>query len=341
MITVDVLNLLVIQQLQVDKLRLDGYQGQLLKPKILLLTKVAWRLPFNDHHEVFYPDPELSVFVIAWFVAYNHAGLKWCPVVILLCDALRTLMHAKGSTDTVASAVAVIEACSPEWSPCICIQNKAWCALRKNGSSERNVPFEHSSETISFMLCGVSKFEGASHVRSAVKVLPTRVHEQQLRGAKCSCCGSLGSIVYDCAVFAITCNGIKGIVKIAPLCCTLTGDLVIDMNFGHGLRCSNAELQLCERSSQSCSVAPVCFAHAVKLAHILSSFHRCDGRWLCDPGLCPTECLLDCEIGAVWVKPDLLALCPKVCDCRKRGTVRPNLTACPFQVHHHVLRQLL
>lgn len=203
--------LLPTQQPHINQLPTHGHHGHMLEPQIRLIPKPMRRLHFPGHDDVFNPDAEIAVLVIARLVG-QHIPRRERDLAVLnpRADANGPLVHVEVRPHAVPGAVAVIEALLPQELASEGVEREAGRALGEDGGVEGDDAFQ--DEGVGFALHGRwgAEVHGARRVGRAVEVLGAGIAEVDGFGVDGGAAAWLGFVVDDGGVGAGGGDGVEG-----------------------------------------------------------------------------------------------------------------------------------
>ena len=169
------------QQRQINQILVDRRKSQRFEAEESTLS--SGNLAGFDQHQILDPDAISPGLVIAWLVGQDHPRQQFLLASGLsarcLGDPLRPFVDREEAADTVAGAMGIIEARSPQMLAGEAIELAAGRPLRKSGAGERDMALQDAGEAI--LLLG-GRFAGADpdgpgDIGRPIGILPARIDQ--------------------------------------------------------------------------------------------------------------------------------------------------------------------
>lgn len=226
----------------------------------------------HAHDDILDADAELAVLVVAWLIRNAHAWLKLH--FIAAADAIRTLVHVQVAANTMASAVLVVEASSPE----VLARQDIHIAASNGAISRPSDPLEvecaEKHACIGLFLEGgrfaATEVSRASNIGCAIEILTTRVEKVDFTVIERHASILLGLVVDDCTVGTDRADSVKGWTAMV-----LTVSTELIEVFSAGVLSQSVALfaklliKVSEVFHDCCAIPDVSLAHAFLLDFIL------------------------------------------------------------------------
>src|SRR5262245_6415958 len=155
---------------------IEGDKCQRFELQPAFATRMGWHVVvWHDDVEVLEADTTPTLLVIARLIGHDHAWLQRL-IAATRADTLWPLVHVEKGPNTVASAMAGVEASVPHTGACQPIQHDATGAFREFLPGQGDMTAQDQGIEATLTLRGRADADGAGIIGRATEHLYSRVH---------------------------------------------------------------------------------------------------------------------------------------------------------------------